>query len=207
MGLRLLSEAIPGMFWDIYSSWSVVFFFETAGSSASFPPSAVGWWRQRLCFFCLPQYPQHFNKVGECPSQRSGKTFYFIATYPWRLPVLVGKPAIHRAGSNLKMRVFLKLNLIRTSLMVQWISLPANAGDTGSIPDLGRFHMSRGSLWAPTTEARTPMCLEPVLCNRRSHSNEACAPQQSSHCCLQLEKVRAKQWRPSTAKNKKIKMK
>ena len=33
--------------------------------------------------------------------------------------MLVGKPAIHRAGGNLKMRVFLKLNLIRTSPMVQ----------------------------------------------------------------------------------------
>ena len=34
--------------------------------------------------------------------------------------MLVGEPAIHRAGSNLKMGVFLKLNLIRTSPMVQW---------------------------------------------------------------------------------------
>ena len=29
----------------------------------------------------------------------------------------------------------------QTSLMVQWMSLPANAGDMGSTPGLGRFHM------------------------------------------------------------------
>ena len=37
---------------------------------------------------------------------------------------------------------------------------PANAGDTGSIPGLGRFH-NYGS----------PHALEPVLHNRRSHGN------------------------------------
>ena len=46
-----------------------------------------------------------------------------------------------------------------TSLVVQWITVgknpPANAGDTGSIPGLGRFHMP----W----------------------TNEACAPQLRSH--------------------------
>ena len=44
---------------------------------------------------------------------------------------------------------------------------------------------------ATTTE---PVCLEPVLHNKRSHCNEKCSPQ--------LEKARVQQRRPSTAKNK-----
>ena len=62
---------------------------------------------------------------------------------------------------------------------------PANAGDRGTIPGLGRFHMQR------STHARVPqllsLCsrahklqllkskrldLEPVLCNKRSHCTE-----------------------------------
>ena len=55
---------------------------------------------------------------------------------------------------------------------------PANAGDTGSIPGPGRSHMPWSnearepqllSSCATTTE---PMCLEPVLRNKRSHHNE-----------------------------------
>ena len=45
---------------------------------------------------------------------------------------------------------------------------PANAGDTGSIPVLGRVHVPV-SLWATTTE---PAYLEPVLGNERSHLTE-----------------------------------
>ena len=49
-------------------------------------------------------------------------------------------------------------------------NLPASAGDTGSSPGLGRSHMPRSN-WAhePTTE---PVCLEPVLCNKRGHDSE-----------------------------------
>ena len=47
---------------------------------------------------------------------------------------------------------------------------PANAGDTGSIPSPGKFHVS-GQLgpYATTTE---PKRLEPVV-HKRSHSNKA----------------------------------
>ena len=45
--------------------------------------------------------------------------------------------------------------------MVQ--SLPANAGDMGSIPGLERFHM---------LHLLSPCTLEPVLCNKRSHCCE-----------------------------------
>ena len=50
-------------------------------------------------------------------------------------------------------------------------NLLANAGDMGLIPGLGRFHVLRDN------EACTPpllkaACLEPVLCNKGSHSNE-----------------------------------
>ena len=41
---------------------------------------------------------------------------------------------------------------------------PANAGDTGSIPGLGRFHIRSSQAHA--------LHLEPVLCNERSHCTE-----------------------------------
>ena len=46
----------------------------------------------------------------------------------------------------------------QTSLVVQWlrIRLPANAGDMGLIPGLGRFHMVWGNL------AHAPQLLKPV---------------------------------------------
>ena len=54
---------------------------------------------------------------------------------------------------------------------------PANAGDTGSIPDLGRFNMPRA------TKLPKPMCLEPMLSNKRNHCNEKPEhPKSSSHC-------------------------
>ena len=47
-------------------------------------------------------------------------------------------------------------------------NLPANAGDTGSSPGLGRSHMPRSN-WATTTE---PAHLEPVLHNKRGRDGE-----------------------------------
>ena len=65
--------------------------------------------------------------------------------------------------------------------------LPANAGDTGSIPGLERSHMPRNNkacapellslcsrAWEP--QLLSPCTLEPVLCNRRSHCNEKLVP-------------------------------
>ena len=48
---------------------------------------------------------------------------------------------------------------------------PANAGDTGSIPGLGRSHMP-WSNWARAPQLLKPAHLEPVLCNKRGHRNE-----------------------------------
>ena len=49
-------------------------------------------------------------------------------------------------------------------------NLPANAGDTGSSPGLGRSHMPQSN-WARATTAE-PACLEPVLHNKRGHDTE-----------------------------------
>ena len=67
-----------------------------------------------------------------------------------------------------------------TSLVVQWLKIlkhsPANAGDTGLIPGLGRFHMPQGN------QAHIPQLLklarlEPVLHNKRNHHREkVCTP-------------------------------
>ena len=50
-------------------------------------------------------------------------------------------------------------------------SLPANAGDAGSSPGLGRFPHAAEQLgpWATTTE---PACLEPVLRYGRGRDSE-----------------------------------
>ena len=82
---------------------------------------------------------------------------------------------------------------------------PANAGDTGSNPGPedptchGATQPMRDNYWACALEPMShnywacvpqllkPVCLEPVLCNKRSHHNE---------------KPRAQQQRPDTAKNK-----
>ena len=62
-------------------------------------------------------------------------------------------------------------------------NMPANAGDTGLIPSLGRLHMS-WSNWACVPQLLSlhsralemqllsPHALQPVLRNKRSHHNE-----------------------------------
>ena len=58
----------------------------------------------------------------------------------------------------------------------------ANAGDMGSTPALGSFHM----LWT-TTESE---CLEPVLCEREATARRSLHPKtKSSPHSAQLEKV------------------
>ena len=53
-----------------------------------------------------------------------------------------------------------------------------------------------------------PMCLKPVLYNKRSHCNEkSCTATKSGPCSLQLEKVCTRQPRPSAAIKKKKKKK
>ena len=88
-------------------------------------------------------------------------------------------PTIKKRGSGLPWR----------STVVK--NLPANAGDTGSIPDPGRSYMpqshsacappqllslcsrARGSKpLSPWPQLLKPTCLQPVLHNRRSHCNE-----------------------------------
>ena len=48
---------------------------------------------------------------------------------------------------------------------------PANAGDTGSSPGLGRSHMPQSN-YARAPQLLKPACLEPVLRLKRSHHNE-----------------------------------
>ena len=65
-------------------------------------------------------------------------------------------------------------------------NLPNNAGDMGSVPGPGRFHMLPQSLPAAATEARA---LEPALCNRETSAMRSlCAEMESSRRLPQLEK-------------------
>ena len=76
-------------------------------------------------------------------------------------------------------------------------NLPANAGDTGSSPGLGRSHMLRSN-WAR----------EPQLLSLRSTTREAVTVRgprttmRSGPRLPQLEKAFAQKQRPNTAKNK-----
>ena len=51
-------------------------------------------------------------------------------------------------------------------------NLPANTGDTGSIPCPGRCHLLQSN-YAHEPQLLKPEHLEPVLCNRRSLHGEA----------------------------------
>ena len=63
---------------------------------------------------------------------------------------------------------------------------PANAGDTGSVPNLGRSHMPRQLnpcftiaepvLLSPGTTTSEAGHLEPLLCSKRSHRDEKQSP-------------------------------
>ena len=81
-------------------------------------------------------------------------------------------------------------------------NLPANAGDTGSSPDLGRSHMPRSN-WA-----REPQLLSPRIWSLCSATREAAivrgphTAMKSSPRLPQLEKALAEKRRPNTAINK-----
>ena len=81
-------------------------------------------------------------------------------------------------------------------------NLPANAGDTGSSPGLGRSHMPRSN-WA-----REPQLLSLSIWSLCSATGEAVTVRgprtamKSGPRLLQLEKALAQKRRPNTAKNK-----
>ena len=81
-------------------------------------------------------------------------------------------------------------------------NLPANAGDTGSSPGLGRSHMP------PSNQAREPQLLSLRVWSLCSATREA-AIVRGPHTAMksgprlpQLEKALAQKRRPNTAKNK-----
>ena len=80
-------------------------------------------------------------------------------------------------------------------------NLPANAGDTSSIPGQGRFHVPQTNK-ARVPRRPTPKCLEPVLCNNRNHRGEKPVLHDKRAALLQLKKAHAQQRRPNTAKTK-----
>ena len=97
-------------------------------------------------------------------------------------------------------------------------NLPANAGDTGLIPDPGRSHVPWNN-WAHTAQLLSPSSracqpqllksvhLEPVLHSKGGHGREKHRNEESSPCSLHLKKAHANQWTPSIAKNKNQKKK
>ena len=59
-----------------------------------------------------------------------------------------------------------------TSLVIQCMEIHlVGAGDMGSIPGVGGFHMPRSSE-AGVLQLPKSACLDPVFCNERSHCTE-----------------------------------
>ena len=89
-----------------------------------------------------------------------------------------------------------------TSLVVQWVSicLPMQGTEAHSLvwedSPCSRATKSIHNYWAHRLHLPKPAHLEPVLCSKRSQSNEK--PKQPP--LPQLEKALAKQWRSSAAK-------
>ena len=81
-------------------------------------------------------------------------------------------------------------------------NLPANAGDTGSSPGLGRSHMPRSN------KAHEPQLLSLRVWSLCSATREAAivrglrSAMKTGPRLLQLEKALAQKLRPNTAKNK-----
>ena len=81
-------------------------------------------------------------------------------------------------------------------------NLPANAGDTGSSPGLGRSHMPRSN---QAHEPQLPSLHVWSLCSATREAaivRGPCTVMKSGPCLLQLEKALAQKRRPNTAKNK-----
>ena len=55
-------------------------------------------------------------------------------------------------------------------------NLPANAGDMGSSPGLGRAHMPQSN------KACAPQLLSPGATTTEAHVPRGCVPQQENHC-------------------------
>ena len=82
-------------------------------------------------------------------------------------------------------------------------SMPVNAGDTGSTPGPGRFHMPRGNSDCEP-QLPKPVHLESVFFNRRSCCDENPVPgHEESARWLQLEKKLNKETN-NTKKKKKL---
>ena len=81
-------------------------------------------------------------------------------------------------------------------------NLPANAGDTGSSPGLGRSHMLRSN-WACEPQLLSLRVWS--LCSATGEAAIMRGPRtavKSGPCLPQLEKALAQKRRPNTAKNK-----
>ena len=78
---------------------------------------------------------------------------------------------------------------------------PPNALDTGLIPGLGGYNVSRSN--KPVQHKSWARALKLVFRNKSSYSNKPAQQLESSSCWLQLEKVHVQQNRISTAGNRK----
>ena len=88
-------------------------------------------------------------------------------------------------------------------LVVQWLKIHFQCRRRTSIPGPGMAAKSMcHNCRASAPQLLKPVCLEPVLCHKKSHHKKRSHHKESSPCSPQLEKARVQQWRSSAAKHK-----
>ena len=194
-------------------------------TSKRFPTSS---WTQDPCF---PEYPGRANTwksewtkndsacddMGECSWDISSFYLHCLGhSLAWLAGESVHKPASHQPTSHYAATRFfthhlmcelfpqLPLKLLLSGFPGGAVveSLPANAGDMGSIPGLGRSHMLRSN------RVCEPQLLSLRVWSLCSATREAAivrgprTAMKSGPRLLQLEKTLAQKRRPNTDKNK-----
>ena len=114
--------------------------------------------REALLYLCKYIFPVHFLTFNFNFSVVKNVNFYAV-----NLPILSLVVLILVAWLRGSLQDFLGGPVVKSS--------PANAGDTGSIPGPGGFHLSQGNQ-ACVPQLLSPWALESMLLNNRSHRKE-----------------------------------
>ena len=167
--------------------------------------------QQQMKQFLKEHLEKHQKKISSTQEQIQQK---IGMTHMEKISVVNGDMTCSRTGRLhiVKMSILCKLffRFITISIKIHmWgfpggavvENLPANAGDTGSSPGLGRSHMPRSS------QAREPQLLSLRVWSLCSTTREAvivrgpCTAMKNGPHLPQLEKALSQKRRPNTAKN------
>ena len=156
------------------------------------------------------------NHIRTLPSSLILTSLFTVVDFHLSLPCLskgplrlTHFPTRQPAHSRTAIRFFARTKICGTCLVAKWLRmhLPMQGTRVRALvwedpPCRGATKPRRHNYWVHVPQLLKPMRLEPVLRNKRSHHGEKpCTLTKSSPCSPQLEKARAQQQRPNTAKN------